>query len=325
MLRYDSANMPNTPPLDWNDLRYFLAVARGGSTLAAGRALRVSQTTVARRIAALEEAVKLTLFEKRQAGYALTPEGVELLAHAEAVEAAAERFDSAALASTRDLSGNVRVTTEEIFAVTLLAPMLRELHELHPRIRIELDTAQAIRDLGAGEADIAMRSTIQPDGNGLVGRRVCRDDWTLYCSRDYAERNSVPEKPDDLRNHAIIGGGGGDLWRHYQAWLRNLGLEDQVAMHHASSTGLLSGVRSGFGIAVLPCIVADGEPDLIRCLPPLADHERSFWLLTHERVRNTPRVRTVIDFLYERLKRHAASLSARPQEANLERRQQRHA
>src|SRR5687767_4571877 len=141
MLRYDSANMTNSPTLDWNDLRYFLAVARGGSTLAASRALRVSQTTVARRVAALEEAVKLTLFEKRQAGYALTPEGVELLAHAEAVESAAQGFDSAALASTRDLSGNVRVTTEEIFAVTLLAPILRELHEVHPEIMIELDTA----------------------------------------------------------------------------------------------------------------------------------------------------------------------------------------
>jgi DNA-binding transcriptional LysR family regulator len=325
MLRYHSANMPNRPLLDWNDLRYFLAVARGGSTLAAGRALRVSQTTVARRIAALEEAVSLTLFERRQAGYALTPEGVELLAHAEAVEAAAQGFDSAASASTRDLTGNVRVTTEEIFAVTLLAPMLRELHELHPEIMIELDTAQAIRDLGAGEADIALRSTIQAAGNGLVGRRLCRDDWTLYCSRDYATRNGVPTSLEDLRNHAIIGGGGGNLWRHYQAWLQSLGLEEQVAMHHASSTGLLSGVRSGFGIAVLPCIVADAEPDLIRCLAPREAHERTFWLLTHERVRNAPRVRTVIDFLYERLRRHVASLTERLDEADQGRRQQRQA
>src|SRR5215212_7840458 len=308
MLRYHSANMTNGPSLDWNDLRCFLAVARGGSTLAAGRALRVSQTTVARRIAALEEAVKLTLFEKRQAGYALTPEGVELLSHAEAVESAAQGFESAASASTRDLSGNVRVTTEEIFAVTLLAPMLRELRELHPDIRIELDTSQAVRDLGAGEADIAMRSTTQAEGNGLVGRRICVDDWTLYCSADYASRNGLPESVEDLKNHTIIGGGGGNLWKHYQAWLQSLGLEDQVAMHHASSTGLLSGVRSGFGIAVLPCIVADAEPDLIRCAVPRRNHERVFWLLTHERVRNAPRVRTVIDFLYERLKRHAAAL-----------------
>jgi DNA-binding transcriptional LysR family regulator len=294
--------------LDWNDLKYVLAVARGGSTLAAGRALRVSQTTVARRIAALEAALKLTLFEKRQAGYALTAAGTGLLAQAEAVEAAADRFDSAAEASTRDSSGTVRLTAEEIFSVTLFSPLLRELHDLHPEILIELDSGQELRDLGAGEADIALRSTVGDQAAGLVGRRICVDDWTLYCSRDYAARNGVPATVDELRDHAIIGGGGGNLWRHYEAWLKQLGLEDRVAVHHATSTGLLSGVRSGFGIAVLPCVVADAEPDLIRCLPPRPGHGRVLWLLTHERVRRAPRVRTVIDFLYERLKRHVSEL-----------------
>ena len=294
--------------LDWNDLRYFLAVARGGSTLAASRALRVSQTTVARRIAALEEALKLALFEKRPAGYALTPAGDALLAQAEAVETAADRFDSAAAATTRDLGGTVRLTAEEIFSVTLFGPLLRELHDLHPEIVIELDSGQALRDLGAGEADIALRSTVGDQAAGLVGRRICVDDWTLYCSRDYAARHGVPGNIEELKTHAIIGGGGGNLWRHYQAWLKQLGLEDRVAMHHATSTGLLSGVRSGFGIAVLPCVVADAEPDLVRCLPPRPGHGRILWLLTHERVRRAPRVRTVIDFLYERLKRHVREL-----------------
>src|SRR6478672_6644283 len=109
--------------MDWNDLRHFLAVAREGSTLAAGRALHVSQTTVARRIAALEEALSLPLFDKRQAGYALTPAGEELLARAEQVEAAANGFSEAAIAHARDLSGTVRITTEEVYAITLLAPL----------------------------------------------------------------------------------------------------------------------------------------------------------------------------------------------------------
>jgi DNA-binding transcriptional LysR family regulator len=297
------------PMLDWNDLRYFLAVARGGSTLAASRALRVSQTTVARRIAALEEALKLTLFEKRPAGYALTASGGEMLAHAEAVESAAVQFDNAAGASTRDLSGTVLITTEEMLAVTVLAPLLRELHDVHPQIHIELDSAQTIRDLGAGEADIALRSTSKPQPAGVVGRRLCKDDWTLYCSRDYAARHGVPKSKEDLKNHALVGGGGGNLWRAYSAWIKELGLEDQVMVQHGSSTGLLSGVRSGFGIAVLPCMVGDGDPDLIRCLPPREDHGRVMWLLTHERVRHAPRVRTTIDFLYERLKRLVSELN----------------
>ena len=142
--------------LDWNDIRYFLAVARQGSTLAAARALRVSQTTVARRIAALEEALGITLFDKRQAGYLLTPGGQDLLARAAQVDAAADAFSEAAAAQSRDLRGMVRITTQEIFANTLLAPMLRELHELHPEIVIEMDTQQELLDLGAGEADISL-------------------------------------------------------------------------------------------------------------------------------------------------------------------------
>src|SRR3954447_26580530 len=112
--------------LDWNDLRYFLAVARDGSTLAAGRSLRVSQTTVARRIAALEEALGLPLFEKRQAGYSLTPAGRELVDLGEQVERSVSGFADAAAAQSRELRGTVKLTTEEIYAITLLAPILRE-------------------------------------------------------------------------------------------------------------------------------------------------------------------------------------------------------
>ena len=146
--------------LDWNDLRYFLAVARDGSTLAAARALRVSQTTVARRIAALEEALGIHLFEKRQAGYSLTPVGQDLRrASGTASKRRCHGFSDAAAAQSRNVSGVVKITTEEVYAITLLAPLLTELHRLHPDIVIELDTSQTVRDLGAGEADISLRST----------------------------------------------------------------------------------------------------------------------------------------------------------------------
>ena len=306
--------------MDWNDLRYFLAVARDGSTLAAGRALRVSQTTVARRISALETALGFPLFEKRQAGYALTPAGQDLLGRAEKVESAASEFSEAASAQSRDVSGTVKITTEEIYAITLLAPLLRELHETYPDIIIELATSQQVRDLGAGEADISLRSTkttTQLEA-GLVGRQLCIDDWALYCSRDYAARHGVPKTRAQMKKHAFIGGGGGNLWIHYQSWLQSLGLEGQVAMHHATSGGLLSGVRSGFGIAVLPCVIADDDPDLIRCVPARDGHGRLLWLFTHERCRHTPRVRAVIDFLYDRLSRHVRKLEMKRQTAAVE-------
>ena len=298
-----------TAMLDWNDLRYFLSVAAGGSTLAAGRALRVSQTTVARRIAALEQAIGLALFDRRQAGYSLTPTGEALLDRARSVAFAATGFAEEAAALARDVSGTVRLTVEEIFANALLGPWLRELHDAHPAIRIELDTVGTTRDLGTGEADIALRSTAAPAPAGVVGRRLCIDDWTLYCSRDYAARNGVPRNNSELKGHALVGGGGGNLGRAYSAWIHEFGLDEQVAIHHDTSTGLLSAVRSGLGIAVLPCIIADDEPDLIRCLSPRRDHGRVMWLLTHERVRHAPRVRVAIDFLYERLRRRVSDLN----------------
>ncbi len=293
---------------NWNDIRYLVAVADSGSTLAVSRALRVSQTTVARRLHALEGATGITLFDRRQAGYRLTPEGQALLQHARAMTDAGDSFDREVVTRARATSGTVRLTTEDIFAQTLLAPMLVDLRKAHPEIVIELDVTSELRDLGAGEADIAIRGTRRDAPAGVVGRRICRDDWTLYCSRDYADRNGVPQTKADLRNHAIVAGGGGSLWRAYQAFLRRLDLEDRVAIHQPTSGGLLSSVRAGLGIGVLPCIIAEGDDSLVRCLPAREQDSHDLWLLTHERVRHSPPVRAAIDFLYARLMAQAAKV-----------------
>ena len=281
---------------DWNDLKSFLAVAESGSTLSAAQALRVSQTTVARRIAALEEATGLSLFERRQAGYALTPVGEAMLASALAVRDAADRFGEAAGAKSRDAGGTVSVSTMEIFAVTILPPILRDLRAAHPGIHIHLDTSDEPRDLSSGATDIAIRSSKQPTGAGLVGRRIADNPWTVYSSRDYADRHGVPHTREELATHPFIGGGGG-VWEPYQAWLRQYGLEDSVVMQYDTASGLLAGVRAGMGLTILPAFLADREPDLIRCIPPKAEDTTGLWLLTHERLRRVPRIRIVLDFL----------------------------
>ncbi len=289
--------------LDWNDLRHFLAVARTGSTLAAGKSLRVSQTTAARRVSALEAELGLALFERRPTGYVLTPAGEALVERAVAVEAAASQLVDAAATQSREASGTVKLTVDEIYAVTLLAPILRDLHEAHPAIMIELDTTEAKRDLVAGEADIALRMTEQPTDAGLVGRRLATDEWTIYCSQAYAAAHGAPRRRRELNGHAFIGGGGPGVWMMYRAWLERNGLVDAVAMQHGSSTGLLAAVRAGSGLAVLPTLVAKLEPELVQCLRPERGTTRGLWLLTTERLRHTPRVRVVMDFLAERLAR----------------------
>ena len=301
--------------LDWNDLRHFLAVARTGSTLAAGRSLRVSQTTAARRVAALEEELGLTLFERRPVGYRLTPIGEALMAQAEAMESAAERFADAAAGQSRDVSGTVRLTVEEIYAVTLLAPILRDLHEMHPGIRIELDTSEEVRDLAGGAADVALRSAVALSGGGLVGRKVASTTWAIYCSRSYAEAHGRPRTRKALHGHPMVGGGGPGVWQAYRTWLEHEGLTDAIAIQHGTNTGLLAAVRAGSGLAVLPTLVADLDPDLLRCLPPKPGYELGIWLVTHERMRHTPRVRVVLDFLAERLTRLARQSEALAAEA----------
>ena len=291
---------------DWNDLKAFLAVAETGSTLSAAQSMRVSQTTVARRIAALEEATGLNLFERRQAGYALTPVGEAMMASAIAVRDAADRFGEAAGARSRDAGGTVSLTTMEIFAVTILPPILRDLRAVHPGIHIHLDTADEPRDLAAGAADIAIRSSKQPSGGGLVGRRIADNPWTVYCSRDYADLHGIPHTREELATHPFIGGGS-YVWEPYQAWLKQYRLEDSVVMKYDTGTGLLAGVRSGMGLTILPAFIADHEPDLIRCIPPKNEDTTGLWLLTHERLRHVPRVRLVLDFLAAELTKLARS------------------
>lgn len=287
---------------DWDDVKYFAAVAEAGSTLGAAQALGVSQTTVARRIAALEAALDLELFERRRSGYRLTPTGEGLLGKAQAVAAAADGFADAAAAAHRDVAGEVRITTFELYASRLLAPILGKLRRSHPRLTIEIDTSQDVRDLESGAADIALRNSANPVGRGLVGRRIADDQWAVYASRAYVAEYGRPESIAEMAGHSFIGGGGVRLWPAYRKWLAANGLEQAVVMRHDSESGLYAAVRSGLGLAVLPSFVARRDPELVRIMPPREGDEAGLWLLTHERLRNVPRIRLTLDFIAGELK-----------------------
>lgn len=160
----------------WSDWRAFLALSRSGSTLAASRLMKVSQTTVARRASALEEALGLLLFERRSDGCTLTEAGKSLVPKAETIEALVRAAHEEASSLARVTRGTVRFTVSEVFADAMLTPTLPEFHQRYSGIRIEVDTCDEFRDLAAGQADVALRSTWPFNNPGLVGRRLCDDD-----------------------------------------------------------------------------------------------------------------------------------------------------
>ena len=305
------------PMFDWNDVRHFLAVARTGSTLAASRALGVNQTTVARRLAGLEAALGLKLFEKRQTGYVLTEAGEELRPAAERMEVEATAFANRAGATGRRISGVIRVTTNEGLANTIMAPALSAFRRLHPNVRIDLVVDERRVDLVRGAADVALRSGSRPTEAGLVGRRLNDLAWAAYCSRDYVERHGCPDSVESLNRHVVIGAEGPIESLPGWVWLSKAAPDAEIAARSSSVTNLVSAARAGLGITVLPCLIADPDPMLVRCLGPIEGAQSDLWLLTREELRHVARVRAFMDFLAARVADMRAALAgeARPAES----------
>ncbi|MCJ7421969.1 LysR family transcriptional regulator [Sphingomicrobium astaxanthinifaciens] len=295
---------------DWDDLRYFVGVADAGSTLKAAARLGANQTTVARRIAALERALGHQLFERGRAGYRLTEVGQRLLAHARPVAAAASAFAAEAAAARRALSGTVRLTVNEIYSEMMLTPLLAGFKAAHPQVRLELDHAHETRDLGRGEADIALRVATRIEGDALIARRIGEDRWTFYCSAAYAAANGKPRDIDALADHPLVGGGGPGVWDIYGRWLAHHAPGLEPVTLYDSSTGLLAAVRAGLGLAALPCLAVADDPALEPCFAS-GPVRRALWIVTHERTRQSPHIGAAMTYFGDALVRRAARLGLR--------------
>jgi DNA-binding transcriptional LysR family regulator len=283
--------------LEWSDLRIVLAVARGGSALRAAHALGVNQTTVMRRITQLEFALGVTLFERRQSGYHPTPLGERIAAVADRIEDEVKALESAIEAEQRVLSGRVRLTTSEALASLLVAPLLSDFRKRHPAILIELAADDRRFDLARGDADIALRTGSRPDGAGIVARRLPDVAWSVYCSRSYADENGAPDSARAIDGHPILGMDGALAERPAQLFLMQAAPNSTVSARSNSLANLVSALKAGLGIAMLPCLVGDEESDLVRCLPPVKGVESEMWMIVREEVRSVPHVRAFADFL----------------------------
>jgi DNA-binding transcriptional LysR family regulator len=283
--------------LEWSDLRFVLAVARGGSALRAAHALGVNQTTVMRRITQLESSIGATLFERRQSGYHPTPLGERITSVAERVENEINALESAIDADRRVLSGRVRLTTSEAIASLLVAPLLSDFRRQHPGILIELAADDRRFELARGDADIALRTGSRPDGAGIVARRLPDVAWSVYCSKSYADENGAPDSAQALDGHAILGVDGALADRPAPLFLMRAAPNSTVSARSNSLANLVSALKAGLGIAMLPCLVGDAEPDLVRCLPPVEGVDSEMWMIVREEVKSVPHVRAFADFL----------------------------
>jgi DNA-binding transcriptional LysR family regulator len=287
--------------LDWDDLRFVLALARNGAALSAARELKVNQTTVTRRLANLEAAMGTALFERRASGYRLTEMGRRVAATAEAMAARVLDLESEVAAQQRVVGGAVRFTCPETVANHLLAPWLREFQPLHPNIRIEVINADAMFDLGKGEADVAFRVGAPPAGSGIVARRLPDCLWTAYSSRGYARERGAPAAPEGLAAHALVGLEGAQAQLPSSRWFEKLVGAQRVAVRCNSLSNVVHSIRAGLGVGMLPCMIGDTEAELMRCFAPIPELNAQTWLIVREDLKTAPHVRAFADFLVTRL------------------------
>ncbi len=282
---------------DWNDLRWFLAVAEHGSTLAAAKAHGVSQSTIFRRVAALEGALGLPLFERRPTGYVLTDDGVALLPAANDIAAAVERLSRIAAERKRTLSGTVRLSAPEIVLAHVLPPVIGRFRTLYPAIKLELVATDRRVDLAAGEADVALRGGAAPTDPALFGRRLTYDRSVIAASRSYVASAGLPHSIADLARHPLIRfdppGVPPALLEQLSACLP----EDAVVLRPNTMTAVVAAIRGGLGLGILPRFVVDREPDLVHAPIELPLPVFELWIITHERRRHSAPVRALMDFV----------------------------
>jgi DNA-binding transcriptional LysR family regulator len=283
--------------VDWDDLRFVLAVARAGSALRAADLLSVNQTTVLRRLAGVECALGSTLFERRKSGLTLTASGRVVVEAAERVEAEVERLQSVLAAQQRTLAGSVRLTTSETLAGRLVTPCLREFQRRHPGVMVELIVADRRLDLARGEADVALRASSRPEGAGIVARRLPDNDWAIYGSRGYAAERGLPASREAIAGHDILGMEGQMAQLAGSVWLAASAPDAAVRFRSNSLTNLLTNIKAGLGLGALPTMIGDNEPELVRCFAPPPEIRAEMWLIVRESVKNEPHVRAFTDFL----------------------------
>lgn len=291
--------------MDWDDIRYFLAAYRAGSTSRAARMLGVRHTTVGRRLAGLEEALGAVLFIRTPEGLAPTSHADAILALAEAAELNLAALPARVGGGDRDVVGMVRLTTSEAFA-DYLVRHLPELYDRYPGLDVEVLSSNRVFDLARGEADLAVRMTTTTQAE-LTCRKVGMIAWSLYAADSYVARRGLPDPPTDLAGHEVIGFDDSLKRSPGAEWLAVHARTAHVAFRGNSLGAILRAAGVGMGIAMVPCFMAASEPGLRRVSPHLVTL-RGVWLVFHPGLAEVARIRAVAEFIAEIIRREAALL-----------------
>jgi len=290
----------STGNLDWDDLRYLLAVARSGGLAAAARSLDVNHSTVFRRLNALEEALGVRLFERRPSGYQATQAGADLVATAQRVEAEMLALGRRLAGQDTRLGGSLRITAPDDIAQKLLMAPITDFLATYPEIRLEVVIDNRMLSLTRREADVAVRPTLEPPET-LVGRKLGRLGSAVYGAKNRA--SAISSKGlDGLATQPWIAWDEGLGPAAVARWMAQTLPKAPIVYRSNSLLNQLTSCRGGMGLAVLPTFLGDPEPDLVRLRPPQQELVTDLWLLTHPDLRRTARVRVFLDFLYEALR-----------------------
>lgn len=280
--------------MNWDDARIFLALQREGTLRRAARVAGVDQATIGRRIATLEHTLGATLFLRSSTGYTLTPMGESVLRAAERMEQFAHDLVRQAQGTDGRLEGEVKVATTDSLAMEFVIPAIAALHVQHPAVRVRLNVSTQMANLARREADIAIRN-IKPENPDLVARQLARWPVGLYASEQYLELRGTPSEGEGLQGHDLV---------YYQPYLEGgraptiVGEPAQAGCIVAtanSSLMLRAMIADGIGIGELPVPMAE-RGGLVR-LWPARERAGGFpvWLVTHQDLRHTARVRAFID------------------------------
>ena len=283
---------------NWDDLRVFLTLAREGTLTTAAKALGVSHPTVSRRVQALEQQIGARLFERLPDRFVPTSAGEELLADTEAMEKAALSIKRRSAGLSDTVSGVVRLSAGEAMAV-LVARHLPWLRARLQQIEFEVVASHTLANLSRREADLLIREQV-PELAGIVTRKLCHVAYAIYAARTLEMKRTAMPALVDLPwigfddDHSYMPG---QRWMHEQLGRRpEMRVNNWLVLHDA--------VRSGAGLGVLPCYLADQDPRLQRVGGVLPEITTEQWLLVHRDLRALPRVRAVMDALVELFQRH---------------------